>query len=351
MRAVFALLLLSLAVSQARNLREAEEGPSVDEESLEERIRTLEDLVLGYKFKLEYLEKEFDEFEDDIKTELTALEGDFKAEITTLEGDFKAEFTALEVDIKEDFDDKILVTSEDLKADLEILSEKVKSEGKSLEETQNMLQEMKSETNQLQDVQVGLKDNINRIETRTETVESNMAKFHSEDLSALNVPLGTIVPWIPRPDKDDETYLVEPSDNWVRCDGRGITVGPWKGHNTPNLVNLFVRAGTDANYLHRESDALQNHKHVDPGHRHYDQGHTHRTQDCRFHHGEGSWKVDEYDGADKNHLSCPWVTSKTGYANLKTAGTGVSWINKDTARISHETRPANMRLIYIMKVA
>ena len=129
-----------------------------------------------------------------------------------------------------------------------------------------------------------------------------------------------------------------------RCDGSVITApSPWEGERTPNIngEERFLRGGMDGVQLNTEEDSLQAHTHgvTDYGHSHgYDDKYPSNTEGI-----DGYWGPDGTDTAsdrfDKSHSS----TSNTATSNVKV--TDVSG-----ARTSGETRPKNIRVVYIMKV-
>ena len=129
-----------------------------------------------------------------------------------------------------------------------------------------------------------------------------------------------------------------------RCDGSVITApSPWEGEKTPNIngEERFLRGGLDGIQLHTEEDSLQAHTHgvSDSGHSHgYDDKYTQYPDHVNGHYGPTGG-----DGAnerfDKSHPS----TSNAATSNVKV--TDVSG-----ARTSGETRPKNIRVVYIMKV-
>ena len=64
---------------------------------------------------------------------------------------------------------------------------------------------------------------------------------------ALEMEPGTIVAWAPHGDYKN------PPNKWVICDGSPIETGPWKGNNTPNLMDAFLIGG-DAPKLFMDGD-------------------------------------------------------------------------------------------------
>ena len=79
-------------------------------------------------------------------------------------------------------------------------------------------------------------NSIHSIETDVDDLQSNMVKM----------PLGTIVPWTPRPSSDTSHQSSIP-DQWQACDGSAIKEGPWAGRKTPdlNLSKRFLRGGVE----------------------------------------------------------------------------------------------------------
>ena len=131
---------------------------------------------------------------------------------------------------------------------------------------------------------------------------------------------------------------------FCRCDGSVIPApSPWKGQRTPNIngEERFLRGGLDGVQLHTEEDSLQAHTHGVS-----DSGHSHGYDDKypNFYDGiHGYWGSTSADKKsnrfDKSHSS----TTNTATSNIKV--TDVSG-----ARTSGETRPKNIRVVYIMKV-
>ena len=86
-------------------------------------------------------------------------------------------------------------------------------------------------------------------------------------------PVGTILPWVPKPAKDDSVTDLTVPEGWQKCDG-SIIPSPsiWAGQKTPDLNNemRFVRGAPDDSVLTLEEDQLMDHEHNfnDPGHTH-----------------------------------------------------------------------------------
>ena len=129
-----------------------------------------------------------------------------------------------------------------------------------------------------------------------------------------------------------------------RCDGSVIPQpSPWAGQRTPNIngENRFLRGGSDSIMLQRQEDSIQSHTHTvtDPGHTHgYDDRVPNFDDDDQGHYGPFHADTGN-DRFDKSH----WSTSGRSWTGIRV--TGVSG-----ARTSSETRPKNLRVVYIMRV-
>ena len=78
-------------------------------------------------------------------------------------------------------------------------------------------------------------------------------------------PIGSVIPWI----GENNTGMAVPA-GWQKCDGSLIEQGPLAGQTTPDLngKELFIRGGSDKDAGRIEDDALEEHRHKDPGHTH-----------------------------------------------------------------------------------
>ena len=159
------------------------------------------------------------------------------------------------------------------------------------------------------------------------------------------LPVGSIIAWVSRPsDNTDPRLAASIPRGWVRCSGTIITEGKWKGYYTPDLNNAkkFLRGGPDHSERQMEDEDT---KVVD--HHHYANAdpHTHTYADKH---------LNTHD-RNKATLLCGgsyWGTSdemKTSRAT--TVGVHVQGV-KNLASKNHnkETRPTNMKVIYIMRV-
>ena len=141
---------------------------------------------------------------------------------------------------------------------------------------------------------------------------------------------------------EGETIDLPPG--WQRCDGSTIEhPSPWAGKLTPDLNNekRFLRGGHDNEQLTMEEDQLQDHEHhvniTDPGH-------THPYIDDRMD-----------TSSAKGPANADYVADRFNYLDSKTTSsgkTGISAIatNIKTGRRGTETRPKNMKVIFVIRV-
>ena len=125
-----------------------------------------------------------------------------------------------------------------------------------------------------------------------------------------------------------------------RCNGSVILApSPWEGETTPNIngEERFLRGGVDSVQLETEEDSLQSHTHDIS-----DSGHDHGYDDKYY-------EPSEYKIASGNNLYYSYNPhSHASTTNSATSNIKVTDVNG--ARTSDETRPKNIRVVYIMKV-
>ena len=188
-------------------------------------------------------------------------------------------------------------------------------------------------------------ENRANLEELDAKIKDEEAKNQEQDsaISDLDIfPLGTIIPWVNKPAKNS-LHTEEIPDGWVLCNGSTIARGVWKGDTTPNLngEGRFLRGGDPHEVLNLEEHMVEDHTHVDEGHTHTDSGHDHGYTEY--------WTDCSKCGLDGCNCGENIRSSKTS--------TGQANIQKSTANLGglasgnkgSETRPINMRVIWIMK--
>ena len=102
-------------------------------------------------------------------------------------------------------------------------------------------------------------ENINKQTIRIDENTANIVDI-TNNINTLNLaPVGTILAWTPRPNKDSNESKDLP-DGWQECDGAEIVDGIWKGQKTPNIngEGRFLRgAGDKIKVLHTEEDQVR----------------------------------------------------------------------------------------------
>ena len=163
------------------------------------------------------------------------------------------------------------------------------------------------------------------------------------DMELSSLPLGSIIPWINRP-AIDTIHHEDLPEGWVICNGTIIPKGVWSGEKTPNLngEGRFLRGGAPHLVLNMEDHMVQDHTHIDNGHTHEDAGHSHPYEDC----GQGIMTIDghDYPAAANN---CVNKASHISKANIQKSKVNMGGI--ESGHSGNETRPINMRVIWIMK--
>jgi len=196
------------------------------------------------------------------------------------------------------------------------------------------------------------------------------------------LPLGTIIPWVIKPSLDTEDGLAADIPlGWVRCDGNVIPEPSiWHGSLTPNLngEGLFMRGGPDSSVLEVELDQMQDHIHVDSGHSHSDAGHTHSDaghihtdaghthpfvdiytdwpSNSGPHDGDSQGSLENFGVSHSKATSSSQASIQSSQANIQTSSasiqassSGIGGITEEYRRGS-ETRPKNMKVIYLIRV-
>ncbi len=200
-----------------------------------------------------------------------------------------------------------------------------------------------------------LEDTSKKHEVRLTIAERDIDDVNATVTTSANydVPMGAIIPWVPRPDPLNGNLETLPS-NFQYCDGSQITKGPWIGLYTPDLRGMFIRGASKglnnlSTYLKREEDMIRDHKHIDGGHTHTDAGHTHTYVDQFFvDYGNGN-----DNGMDNSDYEKPTKTTGTGYANIQSSNANVLFVDPATTgatQIGEETRPKNVNVIYVMRI-
>ena len=142
----------------------------------------------------------------------------------------------------------------------------------------------------------------------------------------------------------DSNENLDLPDGWLPCDGHSIENGPWAGGATPNLNTNghFLRGGNENDVMVFEEDQIHDHEHTDAGHSHTSPPHSHPyLEHGTFSNGNG-FTSGGYTLADISRTTNPTsVTIDNAESNIG----GVS----SSYRSGDETRPRNMKVIWVMK--
>ena len=173
-------------------------------------------------------------------------------------------------------------------------------------------------------------------------------------------PVGAIIAWVPRLTADS-SHDVDLPVGWQHCDGSNIIRGPFAGERTPDLNNqrMFLRGGNLENILEFEESQLQDHHHVDEGHSHACSAssasapHTHSYTAARVYDAGGYWGGSGTWAANKQRQvfqsSSSTVSVSTSCENTK-ENSNMKGVDVSKANAGAETRPVNMKVLYIIRV-
>ena len=166
-------------------------------------------------------------------------------------------------------------------------------------------------------------------------------------------PLGTIIAWVSEPDKfrkGNNSISTPLPTGWTRCDGIRIEEGPWEGRITPDLNhrNVFLRGGIDSQELEYEDDMILDHEHIDNKHAHVDSGHDHQYSDKWMWFPIGPNGI--YGESYHQDYEVETKTSETGYAQISLESSNIGAV-KDGYAKGYETRPKNVKVVWLMKTS
>jgi len=228
------------------------------------------------------------------------------------------------------------LATDDVKSDINILNLK----------TTNMDNKIEKNQKSIEGNQNSIEGNGKSIKSQGQSIQANKNSIAATQANILGMhvaPLGTITAWVNRPNIDGPHTQNLPT-GWIRCDGSVIPQpSPWAGQKTPNIngENRFLRGGMDGIMLQTQDDSIQSHTHsvTDPGHAH---GYIDKWPNCGGNQDGIAGPKDcdkSRDRYDQSHAS----TSKRSFSGVKVTGV-------QGARFDSETRPKNMRVVYIMRV-
>jgi len=185
--------------------------------------------------------------------------------------------------------------------------------------------------------------NITKLQQKDKDLEVDLMKM---------MPLGSIVAWVPKPDKAaaDESEI---PDGWMYCDGSKIAEGIWAGLHTPDLNNKneFLRGGTEIDYLNHEDCAIQdlgldlvkNEEKISHVHEFLYEWHDHdRCSDA------GGGAFDKICNTNW-HTGTSGKSGQTESSDMTITYAGVS-LKQNDYRKADETRPINSKVIWIIRV-
>jgi len=251
--------------------------------------------------------------------------------------------------------DDILADNRRLKRQVEEYENTIDTDIANLKEEIQMIKETNdAELNQLKDDNLVNKEeltltiNTNK-EELTQTINTNKQELTTkmQNIKLQEVPLGTILAWVNKPVTDTDKFVDLP-DGWHYCDGSTIPHGSiWAGKKIPDLNNesRFLRGGIEKQMLTLEDDQFQLHYHKH-SHSITDTGHQHTYYDryaADTNAGKNYWGWTQgSDNVKYPHTDLTY-RSTTGIKIQSASG-------EPSGKSGSETRPKNMRVLYIMRV-
>jgi len=183
--------------------------------------------------------------------------------------------------------------------------------------------------------------------TQQMSVFCNMSKSYNDvtetDELIFGAPIGTILSWVPKVDQAGS--LLPIPDGWVPCNGSSITKGPFAGGTTPDLngPGLFLRGGDENRVLEVEESKLMEHGHVDPGHSH----------SCSLTSKAAAHQHKEYFGREYNedgHFTSWETVDITTSCDVASQSSNLGGVDTNNVNAGDENRPANMKVVYIIRI-
>ena len=203
-------------------------------------------------------------------------------------------------------------------------------------------------------------------DTQLQNDIANVNSTIREEVNNLHLmPIGSIVAWVMQPDKISNHTEILP-EGWIRCDGSTIpSPSIWAGSTTPNLNGQkhFLRGGSDEEYLDTELDQIQDLalSLSDAGHTHSESGHSHDTIEDDYiwaDHICGYGGANDYGSLcidwDQGHQLSNWIHTSmrpvsTEHITIHSSTSGIT-LHQSDYRHGSETRPVNMKVIWIMRI-
>jgi len=183
------------------------------------------------------------------------------------------------------------------------------------------------------------KDSISTNQVDITSNDKDIESLSKEISEVVSPPLGTIIAWVTRPSNGTSDHVDLP-EGWVRCNGNLIPhPSIWAGLPTPDLNGgkKFLRGGSDSSELTMEDEKTRLPDHV---HSATTTPHSHSYEDKYL------GAEDSCDMASGSYWCVTYRNQSTVDATVDVTVEGVS----QHKSFDDETVPANMHVIYIMRV-
>ena len=172
---------------------------------------------------------------------------------------------------------------------------------------------------------------LSSLDSRQTKTESTVNSLQT-DLGGFNdAPVGTIVSWIPKPNKGaSATETLNPANGWIKCDGGPeiCTAGIFKGQKCEDLTGRFLAGHTNSHpYLTKHDAEMFDHSHPFTYKRYMSGG----SHDC---------------GTGGTNCHTNWITWDDNYS-MSTGN--VAGISASQGKASSNHWPKHMRVYYLFK--
>merc|ERR1719342_1643682 len=198
--------------------------------------------------------------------------------------------------------------------------------------------------------------------TQQMSVFCDMSKTYDDvtetDELIFGASIGTIVSWVPKVDQAGS--LLPIPDGWAPCNGTSITKGPFAGGTTPDLngPGLFLRGGDENSVLELEESQIMEHGHVDSGHSHSCSAtstaaphhHTWTIKKVEQAYDPGHGRSGYYGTPYDSYYTSDTTVSIATSCDVDSQSSNIGGVDTKNSNAGDENRPANMKVVYIIRI-
>jgi len=184
--------------------------------------------------------------------------------------------------------------------DLKTMKDDVTALWTHVNEDENTLEEHWKRMDSIEDTNTKQEGRMDGIAKNNTNQDGLIAGLRTDVEGLTMAPIGTIIAWSPKPNKDFPGDQIPLPPGWVLCDGGVIPHGLWEGKVTPsinpegyflrgaaNLADVLeVQEGQVEKHSHKYTDLIHKHTYEEKKHKHSlkDTTHTHTFTDPKHTH-------------------------------------------------------------------